>query len=191
LEQKEQELMEKYNDNSQILTTHRKEIKIVREQLQKDEQQVRSTEITKIQAELEPLQVKVSGLQKRYSEIDSNLRQIDGRSRELQDLKRDSAANENNYQTYLKKSEEARISEDLDRRKMTNVNVIEQASVPIAPAKGDKQKIFGIGFFLSVALSLGLAYAAEYIPHCLTTPHIAQNKLGIPILIAISHKADW
>jgi polysaccharide biosynthesis protein PslE len=191
LEQKEQDLMEKYNDNSQILISHRKEIKIVKEQLQKDEQQIRNAEITKIQAELEPLQVKVSGLQKRYNEIDSNLRQIDSRSNEFQDLKREAASNENNYQTYLKKSEEARISEDLDRRKMTNVSVIEEASVPITPAKTNKQKVFGIGFFLSIALSLGLAYAAEYIPHCMTTPHNAQKKIGIPVLVSIGHKADW
>jgi polysaccharide biosynthesis protein PslE len=191
LEQKEQELMEKYNDGSQIIISHRKEMRTVREQLQKNEQQVRSAEITKLQADFEPLQVKVAGLQRRYSEIDANLRQIDGRSRELQDLKREAAANENNYQTYLKKSEEARISEDLDRRKMTNVNVIEAASVPITPAKGNKQKVFGIGFFLSIALSLGLAYAAEFLPHCMTTPHIAQSKLGLPVLVTISRKADW
>lgn len=190
LEQKEQELTERYNDNSQVMINHRKEVKIVKEQLQRDEQQVRSAEMTKIQAELEPLQVKVSGLQKRYNEIDSNLRQIDGRSRELQELKRDAAANENNYQTYLKKSEEARISEDLDRRKMTNIKVIELASVPATPTKSNKQKVLGIGAFLSIALSLGLAYVAEYLPHCLTTPQSAQKKLGLQILVTIPHKSS-
>ena len=72
LEQKEQELAEKYNDNNLVMVNHRKETQVVREQLVKHEEQVRNTEMTKIQAELEPLLVKVAGLQKRYDEVAEN-----------------------------------------------------------------------------------------------------------------------
>jgi len=191
LEQKEQELAEKYNDNNQTLINHRKDMEVVRGQLAKHEEEVRAAEIIKIQAELEPSLVKVAGLQKRYAEASNELRRIDALSRKFEDLKREAAANEANYQTYLKKTEEARISEDLDRRKMTNVSVIEQASIPIAPVESKKQKIFGIGAFLSVALSLGLAYAAEYLPRGLTTPQNALKRLGPPLLVSIAdHNAD-
>ncbi len=121
-----------------MMADHRKEMQVVREQLRKHEEQVRNAEMTKIGAELEPSKVKVAGLQKRYSEVARALQQIDARTREFEDLKRDTADNENNYQTYLKKSEEARISDDLDRRKMTNVSVIERASVPITPVQSKK-----------------------------------------------------
>ncbi len=186
LEQKEQELTEKYNDTSQVLINHRKEMRVVKEQLQKYEEQTRNAEMVKIQAELEPLQVKVAGLQRRYQETDRELRQLDSRTREFDDLKRQSAVNEANYQTYLKKTEEARISEDLDRRKMTNITVIDRAN--IMPSKSNKQKVLGIGIFLSLALSFGLAYAAEYLPHRMTTPQIAEKRLGLPVLVAIPKK---
>ncbi|MGD0232036.1 MAG: Wzz/FepE/Etk N-terminal domain-containing protein [Syntrophorhabdales bacterium] len=188
LEQKEQELTEKYNEESQVMINHRKETRVVKEQLQKYEEQVRNAEIVKIQAELEPLQVKITGLQKRYDEVDKELRKLDARTKEFDDLKRQAGANEANYQTYLKKTEEARISDDLDRRKMTNVSVIEEASV--TPAKSNQQKVLGLGIFLSIALSFGLAYAAEYIPRRLTTPHNAEKKLGLRVLIAIPKKAN-
>src|SRR5208337_2984730 len=126
LEHKEQELSEKYNDNSQIMIRHRNEMKVVREQLRQYEEQVRNAELTKIEADLEPSKVRVAGLEKRYSEVARELEQIDARSREYDDLRRDETANESNYQTYLKKSEESRIEDDLDRRKMTNVSVIER-----------------------------------------------------------------
>jgi polysaccharide biosynthesis protein PslE len=186
LEQKEQELTEKYNDGSQVLINHRKEMQIVREQLRKYETQARDTETTRLQAEFEPLQTKIAGLQKRYTEVDSELRKIDGRGREFTDLRREATANEANYQTYLKKTEEARISEDLDRKKMTNITVIEQAS--LMPAKSNTQKTLGIGIFLSFALALGLAYISEVLPHRMTTALSAEKRLGLPVLVAVPLK---
>jgi uncharacterized protein involved in exopolysaccharide biosynthesis len=188
LEQKEEELAAKYNDDSQIMVNHRKEMQVVREQLSKHDEQVRNAEITKIEADLEPLKVRVAGLQKRYNEVTREIQQIEARSREFRDLERDETVNENNYQVYLKKSEESRISDDLDRRKMTNVNVIEQAAVPMTPVPSNMNKILGIGAFLSIALSLGLAYAAEYIPRGMTTPHDAARRLGLPILVTVPRR---
>lgn len=188
MEQKEQELSLKFFDKSTVMINHRKEMQTVREQLRKHEEQVRNAEMTKIQAELEPLRVKVAGLQARFNEVDRELRHIDSRTAEMKDLRREAAANENNYQIYLKKSEEARISEDLDRRKMTNISIIERAAVPVTPVKSSKQKVFGIGALLSVVLSFGLAYLAEFLPQCLTTPHMAEKKLGAPILVSIAQK---
>jgi uncharacterized protein involved in exopolysaccharide biosynthesis len=188
LEQKELELAVKYNDDSEMMADHRKEVQVVREQLRQHEEQVRNAEITKIAADLEPSKVKVAGLQKRYSDVVRDLQQMDARTREFEDLKRDAAVNESNYQIYLKKSEESRISDDLDRRKMTNVTVIERATVPITPVQSKKAKTLGIGAFLSIALSLGLAYAAEYLPHGMTTPQDAARRLGLPILVAIPRR---
>ena len=186
LEEKEQDLAEKYTDNSQVLISHRKEMQVVRDQLQKYEEKARNAETTKIMAELGPLQVRVSGLRKRYEELGGELQRLNSRSREFEDLKRERTSNEMNYETYLKKSEEARISDDLDRRKMTNVKVIEEAVV--APAKSNKPKVLGVGLLLSIVLSLGLAYAAEHMPHCFTTPWSAERKLGLPVLVSIGYK---
>jgi polysaccharide biosynthesis protein PslE len=186
LERKEQELAEKYNDGSQILRNHRREMQVVREQLRKYEGQAKDTETTRLQADLEPLPAKIAGLQKRYVEVDRELRQLDSRSREFSDLRREVTANEANYETYLKKTEEARISEDLDRRKMTNINVIEQASM--MPVKSNAQKTIGIGIFLTFALAFGLAYVAEMLPHTMTTALNAEKKLGLPVLVAVAIK---
>src|SRR5512139_820477 len=113
---------------------------------------------------------------------------IDQREQEFGDLKREVANNEGNYQVYLKKSEEARISEDLDRRKMTNVSVVEKASVPLMPIPSNKQKILGVGIFLSVAFSLGLAFVSEILPQGLTIPHYAEKKLRLPLLVSVALK---
>ena len=188
LEVKEHELSQTFKDDSQTMINHRKEMQIVRDQLAKREEQVRNAEITKIQADLEPLLVKVAGLQRRYNESAAQLQKTDGRTRDFEDLKREEAANENNYQIYLKKSEESRIDDDLDRRKMTNITVIEQASVPITPVDTNKKKTLGIGAFLTIALSFGLAYMAEHLPRGMTTPQNAARRLGLPVLVSIPER---
>ena len=191
LEQKEQELAERYGDNNRTMVNQRKETQVVREQLAKQKEQARAVEMSKIQAELEPLLAKVAGLQKQYAEVSKDLRQLDALSRKFGDLKREATVNESNYQTYLKKWEEARISEDLDKRKMTNVSVVEQAAIPMTPLESKKKKIFGIGAFLSVALSFGLAFAAEYLPRGMTTPQNAVRRLSLPLLVTIpKHRAN-
>lgn len=188
LERKEQELAEKYNDSSKPLSSLRKEITLLREQLKNTDSENRRSEITRIQVDLEPLQVKVAELKKQLSQVEGELRSLDSRTGEFQDLKRTAALNETSYQTYLKKVEEARITEDMDRKKMTNISVVQPATVPVAPAQTDKKKIYGIGFFASVAVSLGLAFVSEFIPQCLTTPRAAGKRLDLPVLLSIPNK---
>jgi uncharacterized protein involved in exopolysaccharide biosynthesis len=188
LQRKEQQLLEKYNESSRVVQDARKEIELTKEQLRKQEDEVRKVNLATIESELKPLEVKVASLKRQLAEVDAQVRSIDNREQEFQDLKRQVASNESNYQVYLKKSEEARISEDLDRRKMTNVNVIEKASVPIMPMQTNKQKILGIGLFLSVAFSLGLAFVCEILPQGLTIPHYAEKRLRLPVLVAVPLK---
>jgi len=188
LQRKEQQLLEKYNESSRTVQEARREIELTREQLRKQEAEVRKVNLANIESELKPLEVKVASLKRQLAEVDAQIRSIDYREQEFGDLKRQVAANESNYQVYVKKSEEARISEDLDRRKMTNVSVIEKAPVPLMPMQTNKQKILGVGLFLSVAFSLGLAFVSEMLPQGLTIPHYAEKKLRLPLLVAVSQK---
>jgi uncharacterized protein involved in exopolysaccharide biosynthesis len=188
LERKEQQLLERYNDGARTVQDVRKEKEMVKEQLRKQEEEVRKVQLAAIESELKPLEVKVASLKRQLAEIDGQIRSFDFRGREFADLRREVITNESNYQAYLKKSEESRISEDLDRRKMTNINVVEKATPPMMPMQTNQQKILGVGLFLSFAVSLGLAFIAEILPQGLSIPHYAAKKLRLPVLVAVPLK---
>ncbi len=188
LELKEQQLLQKYTDTNRLVKDVREEIRLTKEQLAKQENEVRKQQLAGIQSELNPLQVKVASLKRQLAQVEAEIRSVDQRQEQFRELTREVATNESNYQVYLKKSEEARISDDLDRRKMTNIQIIERASVPLMPMQVDKKKIYGIGFFLAVAFPLGLAFVSEMLPQGLTIPHYAQKKLRLPILVAVPLK---
>jgi uncharacterized protein involved in exopolysaccharide biosynthesis len=130
----------------------RKEINIVQDFIKKQEEDLKGKvrtgqnivyqdierEIIKTEAELSSQMAKNAALREQVTQLDREIQTLDLRENELQDIKRELAANERNYKTYLEKVEEARISDDLNRLKMTNISVIQASSAPAKPIKPKK-----------------------------------------------------
>ncbi len=83
---------------------------------------------------------KAESLKRQIAQIDSNISFLENRSVPLQDLNRQVAQEEQNYQTYSKKLEESLISDDMDRRKMIAISVIEKAAAPMGPKEKATRK---------------------------------------------------
>jgi uncharacterized protein involved in exopolysaccharide biosynthesis len=95
---------------------------------------------------------------------------------------------EKNYQTYTEKSEEARISDDMNRSKMANVSVIQSAAVPAKPVKPKKLLNVLLGIVLGAVSGLGFAFFSEYTSQVFSTPESVERRLGLPVLATIAHK---
>ena len=113
---------------------------------------------------------------------------LDGREKDFVNLKRELATREANYKTYVDKSEEARISDDLNKRKMTNVSVLQAAAVPTEPAKRDRAKFMLMALVLGLVGGIGLAFVLETVPQRCTTPLSAEKHLGLPVIVTIALK---
>lgn len=100
---------------------------------------------------------------------------------EQSDLTRNATTQQNNYLLYLKKREEARISNALDQRGILNVAVAEQPLVPALPARSPI-RIAGLTFLLGFFVSLGTGFIADYASPSLRTPDEVAGYLDIPVL---------
>jgi capsular polysaccharide biosynthesis protein len=80
------------------------------------------------------------------------------------------------------------LSEEMDKKKITNLQILESAAVPVTPVRANLRKILGAGLFAAFALSFGFAVACEYIPQNFTTPEAVTRHLKLPVLVAISYK---
>jgi uncharacterized protein involved in exopolysaccharide biosynthesis len=202
LQLKEQELLHKYNEDTPLVINVRKEIKIVRNFIKEQEEDLKGKvrtgqnivyqdlerEMMKTQAELSSQEAKRAALQGQIAQLDREIQSLDLRENELQNLKRELAANERNYKTYLEKVEEALISDDLNRLKMTNISVIQAATAPAKPIKPKKGLNILLGIILGALSGLGLAFFSEYTGQGLSTPGSAEKRLGIPVLATFSYK---
>jgi len=100
-------------------------------------------------------------------------------------LLRDKSAEEANYLLYMRKQEEARISDALDESRIINVAVVEPVAVPVVPSRSRPLVLF-LGFLAAIIVSLGVAVVAEYLDPSLRTSEDIQEFLDLPVLASVS-----
>ncbi|GJL65254.1 MAG: hypothetical protein NPIRA05_02250 [Nitrospirales bacterium] len=121
-------------------------------------------------------------------ELDQKLMNLDGLNEALVELERKRRAAENNYQLYLTKVEEAKVSEEMDRLKMSNISVIQAADIPRRPASRSKMVLLIIGAVASFIVSIALALISEYLEGTYTRPDLASDDLDLPVLASFGQK---
>ena len=131
---------------------------------------------------------KAAALKRKLGNLENELRSLDLLENEFQTLKREVASNEKNYRTYQERLEEARISEDMNRKKMANIRVIQAAATPAKPIKPNKGLNILLGMILGAVSGLGFAFFSEYTSESFSTPGIAERQLALPVLTTILHR---
>jgi uncharacterized protein involved in exopolysaccharide biosynthesis len=197
LKRKEQELLSKYKDDNPLLTSVRQEMKAVEDFMAKRKSgpklltnavsQELQKNIIATKAELASLEVRLTQQKKQLESLDKEVQALDLQENFVRDLRRELTSSEQMYEAYSKRLEEARITDDMDRQKMTSINVVEKASVPIAPVSPSKP----LGFFLAVSAVAGLgggiviAFMLESLGQGLMSAQKAEKRLNIPVLLVI------
>jgi uncharacterized protein involved in exopolysaccharide biosynthesis len=168
----------------------RQEIQSAKESIKKNTEELRRIELTRTEGELSVVRARAESLRRQLSQVGGEIQTLDSHARDLQDLKREAALQEENYQTYAKKLEESLIMEDMDKRKMVAISVVEKATPSVLPKKQklDKKQMVAAGFFGGIAAGIALAFLLEFMSPCMTTPMSAERRLGLPIMVAVTKK---
>lgn len=118
---------------------------------------------------------------RRYEDI---AQKLDEKSTMQDDLVRDVKAAEDSYLLYLHKREEARISDELDSKRIVNVSIAEAATVPALPTLRFGWVLIG-GFFTASITSVGAAYSADRMDPSFRTPDELRRYLDMKVLASI------
>ena len=203
LKREEQKLLTKYTETSFPVQTLRREIDQVEKFILAEQKNERvntiasgkkamysrleadrlaaASESTTIQASS-----KVMALQ--IADLDKKIKRLDELNKELIVLERRRAADEQNYQLYLKKVEEAKVSEEMDRLKMSNISVIQPAEIPRRPAGRSTNFKLIVGVLLGTIMGTGISLVLEYFGGGYTRPDQAAEDLGLPVLASFAEK---
>ena len=87
---------------------------------------------------------------------------------------------------YMRKQEEARISDALDESRIINVAVVEPVAVPVVPSRSRPLVLF-LGLLAAIVVSLGVAGVAEYLDPSLRTSEDIKEFLDLPVLASVSN----
>jgi uncharacterized protein involved in exopolysaccharide biosynthesis len=147
------------------------------------------TEMAKAQAELQGLRGRQSADTRILSDYNEDLRNLNTHGMEEQDLLREAKSAEANYLLYSQKREEARISEELDQRKILNVVVVQSAFVP-ATHVHQRKKLAMLGGIAALLLSLTVVLVSDFFDPRFRSSHELAAFLDVPVLAAIPSSSE-
>jgi len=199
LELKRTEMLGKYDPSYRAVQEVEKQIAQTRTALAMEERPSQQEEGTDRNPTYERLKEQLGGaksdlpaLKARSAKLAQSVLALKEKSRWLyqkeiaqNDLFRTQKIAEVNYQLYLHKQEEARISDELDKQRILNVAIVDRAMVPVQPSGIPRSLLVLIGGVLAVLMSVGLAFGLDLLSPTFRTPDEVRAFLNIPILAAI------
>ncbi len=142
-------------------------------------------ELSRQRAEAATLEARATEIAKVLEKYRESARKIARREFEQSDLIRATRPAEENYLLYLRKQEEARISDALDRKRIVNVAIAEAATEPAMPSSPNWYLNLVVGLFLAFLTSFGLAFVVDHMDPSFRTPDEVESYLGVPVIASL------
>jgi uncharacterized protein involved in exopolysaccharide biosynthesis len=198
LELKRTELLTKFDPSYRLVQEVEKQIADTRASIAAEESKPVREETTDqnptyqwLRSELAKAETDLRGLKAKASAADAIAHQYRETARRLQDnglvqqdLLRAAKTEEENYLLYVRKREEARISDALDQRGILNVAIAEQPTTPALPARSPLTAGM-LAFVLAVSVSLTAAFVSDFVDPSFRTPDEVLAYLNTPVLAAL------
>lgn len=203
LKREEQKLLTKYTETSFPVLNLRKEIDQMEAFILAEQKNERASTIASgkkaMYSELEKerlgavsesttLQASSHVIALQIEDLDKKIQRLDELNKEMIVLERQRAADEQNYNLYLTRVEDANVSEEMDRLKMANISVIQRAEVPVVPAGRSPTLLVTLGAIFGIVAGVGFGLLLEYFQGTYTRPEQAANDLNLPLLATFSQK---
>jgi uncharacterized protein involved in exopolysaccharide biosynthesis len=142
-------------------------------------------EIARVNAESQAASARETAIQESVRLFQRKARTLDEKSAVQQELRRRLKNAEDNYVLYRQKQEEARISDALDRARISNVAIAEPATVPVLPS-GGAAPVAMAGVLAAVLLGLAATYVRHFTSPHLHTPDEVEEALDVPVLASVA-----
>jgi uncharacterized protein involved in exopolysaccharide biosynthesis len=198
LEIRERELLEKYADNHPFVISVRQQVAKLRE-IYSSENDSRSEltyalndnrrrlelELMVEEARLAGLKATEDSLETQRSELLAELQQVNSYAIQIEDLERQTAVLEDEYRTHAHNLELARIDNELLRQGITNVNIVQSATLPELPAGPSKSALAGGGLLFAMLGGIVIALTAEHFDERIRSPREAEEVTSLPVLISV------
>lgn len=114
--------------------------------------------------------------------INGKLTALENASEHLDSLQLQQQVDEENFRNYLQAVNDARVADDLNHQRISNIAVVQTPTVPVLPAKPRKLFILAAGFLLGLAAAIAATMLAEMADEAFSTADQIEAVLGLPVL---------
>lgn len=199
LKTREDELRDKYTDQSPLMISIRNQIDTVSKKLADQETkrykksqsginpiyQSLLNGVLSNEAELKALNAKYNIQAGQLAGYQQRLEKLNQLEFEMNNLQQRIDVDRQNYQLYLIKLEESRVSDAMDKEKISNVSLIDPARPPFKPIRPNLFLNILLGFIIGLIGGFGLAFFLEYLDDSLENEEDIARFLRVPVLGSI------
>lgn len=203
LRNKQREAASKFNENSPIMVDLKASIRAAERQVQELETSKTSSvrlgrnaardelEITvgRLGAEQKALEATRVQLVDQLRSINEDVSRFSQKQSELESLLRERQLLDASYQSSVRKLQEAKSNEELDRSAKASVSIVQSALAPTEP-KSVRLVILMIGLVVSTCFALLVAFLSELLRTTFISPEKVERTLGLPVLAAFPKRGD-
>jgi uncharacterized protein involved in exopolysaccharide biosynthesis/Mrp family chromosome partitioning ATPase len=194
LQIEEQKLLKSFSEDSRSIESIRKEIARAEELLKQEQDRTQVTKgLSRSHEELSlalmtekasrlALQEKLNSLDQQLQAAQQRLVPMNEAAMEMVALMRDIRIQEANLLKYSENLEQARIDDAMENQRISNISVVQEATLPIKSIRPRKLLNLGLGFFLGVFGALLLAIVSELMDHTIKSPLDIEEKLQLKSL---------
>ncbi len=158
---------------------------MVRRKLTEHKSEIIQQEILRNEAELQSVKAREETQRAQLVDFRKKHEKLNRIEMEFGRLREEIEVHRQNYRLYLTKFEEARISDEMDRKKIANVSIIEPARPPLKPESRNISRNLALATILGGVGGLGLALFSEDLEDKLDRDEDVEHHLHLPVLASI------
>ncbi|MGE0695492.1 MAG: GumC family protein [Pirellulales bacterium] len=126
-----------------------------------------------------------ASLEQQFDAVRSRMRSLNDNEFRIAELSRKAELLETTYRTYVRNREQARIDQELASGRISNINVVQPATIVAKPSSPRVMLTLAMGLFASTFGAVLLAFVAEHFDRSLKTQEQIEHELGIPVLFSV------
>lgn len=144
-----------------------------------------SLEFDKAQSQLAGLEAQLDELDKQRTELVKDLRELNNFEVELDQLQRNVTLAQKNFFDYSDALEQARMDQELDSQRITNISEAQKPTLAEKPVSPNKLIVAALSLMLATAGTTALVLVSEKFDSRLRTEEQIEQTLQIPVLAAV------
>jgi uncharacterized protein involved in exopolysaccharide biosynthesis len=178
----------KFTENHPAVIAIRQQVSGAEDILQSerpDRAQATSAAVLAETATYESLVARAASLRTQRDGLAAELTRLNDQEVQISELERQSKVAERNYLSYVASLEQSRIDQALKREQISNINIIQPASLVLKPTSPKTGLTLAVALVVALCGSVALALLSDHLDHSLKSPEDIEQRLGLPVLVSI------